>query len=62
MFMAPIAATISRRPSGYTITFTGGVTKLKVNGKVVQDSVPLKDFDTIEIGSYKSQFYHQDVK
>jgi pSer/pThr/pTyr-binding forkhead associated (FHA) protein len=61
MFMAHTAATISRRPSGYTITFTGGVTKLKVNGKVVQDSVPLKDFDTIEIGSYKSQFYHQDV-
>ena len=62
MFMAPTAATISRRPSGYTITFTGGVTKLKVNGKVVQDSIPLKDFDTIEIGSYKFQFYHQDVK
>ena len=62
MFMAPTAATISRRPSGYTISFTGGVTKLKVNGKIVQDSVPLKDFDTIEIGSYKCQFYQQDVK
>ena len=62
MFMAPTAATISRRPSGYTITFTGGVTKLKVNGSIVQDSVPLNDFDTIEIGSYKFQFYHQDFK
>lgn len=62
MFMAPTAATISRRPSGYSITFTGGVTKLKVNGKVVQESVSLKDFDTIEIGSYKFQFYHQDAK
>jgi len=62
MLMPATAATISRRPSGYTISFTGGMSKLKVNGKVVKDSVPLKDFDTIEIGSYKFQFFQKESK
>lgn len=61
MFMGATAATISRRPSGYTISFTGGMTKLKVNGEVVKESVMLKDFDTIELGSHKFQFYQKDV-
>jgi hypothetical protein len=60
--MGATAATISRRPSGYTMSFTGGVTKLKVNGVVVKDSVLLKDFDTVELGSYKFQFYKKEVK
>lgn len=60
--MAPTAATISRRPSGYAISFTGGMAKLKVNGKVVKDSVLLKDFDTIELGSHKFQFYQKEIK
>ncbi len=62
VFIGSTAATISKRPSGYTITFTGGRTKLKVNGKVVKDSVALKDFDTIELGSHKFQFYQKEVK
>lgn len=57
MFMAGTAATISLRPSGYAITFAGGMTKVKVNGKTVKDSTPLKEFDMIEIGSVKMQFY-----
>lgn len=61
MFMGATAATISRRPSGYTISFTGGMAKLKVNGEVVKESVMLKDFDTIELGSHKFQFYQKDV-
>jgi pSer/pThr/pTyr-binding forkhead associated (FHA) protein len=61
MLMAPTAATISRRPNGYTISFTGGMTKLKVNGETIKESVMLKDFDTIELGSYKFQFYQKDV-
>jgi pSer/pThr/pTyr-binding forkhead associated (FHA) protein len=60
VFMAATAATISRRPAGYTISFAGGVTKLRVNGEVVKDSVLLKDFDTIELGSHKFQFYQKD--
>jgi hypothetical protein len=59
LLMGPTAATISRRPSGYAISFTGGMTKLKVNGKVVKNSVHLKDFDTIELGSHKFQFYQK---
>ena len=61
VFMGATAATISRRPAGYTISFAGGIAKLKVNGEVVKDSVALKDFDTIELGSYKFQFYQRDV-
>jgi hypothetical protein len=59
--MGSTAATITRRPSGYVITFTGGMTKLKVNGKVVKDNVKLNDFDTIELGSYKFQFYQKEM-
>jgi len=62
ILMPATAATISRRPSGYTLSFTGGMTKLKVNGTVVKDSVQLNDFDTIELGSYKFQFYQKDIK
>ena len=62
MFMGATAATISKRPSGYIITFTGGMTKLKVNGQVVKDNVQLNDYDTIELGSYKLQFYQRDVE
>ena len=61
LFMAGTAATISRRPSGYTISYAGGVTKLRVNGEVIKDYVPLKDFDTIEVGSFKFQFYEREV-
>ncbi len=62
LLMGATAATISRRPSGYAISFAGGMTKLKVNGSVVKDSVPLKDFDTIELGSHKFQFYQKEVR
>lgn len=62
MFIGAIAATISKRPSGYTITFTGGMTKLKVNGQVVKDHVQLNEYDTIELGSHKFKFYHGDAE
>ena len=57
LFMPSTAATISRRPSGYTITSMAG--KLKVNGAVVKDNVALKEFDMIEIGKVKFQFYQR---
>jgi predicted component of type VI protein secretion system len=62
LLMGATAATISRRPAGYTITFTGGMAKLKVNGQVVKESIDLKDFDRVEIGAYKFQFYLKDNK
>jgi len=60
MFMSATAATISKRPTGYTLSPTGG--KIKVNGEAIKDSVQLKDFDTIELGSYKFQFYQKEAK
>lgn len=56
--MPATAATISHRPNGYAITPTGEI-KVKVNGQVIKESYFLKDFDTIEIKSYKFQFYTQ---
>ena len=59
LFMPATAATISRRPSGYVITTMGG--KIKVNGELLKESVALKDFDTIEVGKYKFQFYQRET-
>jgi pSer/pThr/pTyr-binding forkhead associated (FHA) protein len=56
-FMPETAATISKRPSGYVITSMAG--KLKVNGKIIKESLQLNEFDNIEIGKYKFQFYYK---
>ncbi|MBC8461306.1 MAG: hypothetical protein H8D67_25305 [Deltaproteobacteria bacterium] len=56
--MPATAAAISHRPNGYAITPTGEI-KVKVNDQVIKESYFLKDFDTIEIKSYKFQFYTQ---
>ena len=52
LMVGQTAATISKRPNGYV----GGMAKPKVNDKAVKESVQLKEFDTIEIGSVKLQF------
>lgn len=62
VLMGATAAVITHRPTGYTISFQGGLTKLKVNGQVVKESVALRDFDNIELGSYKFQFYEKENK
>ena len=54
--MGPTAAAISKRPKGYSLSYVGGMTKPKVNGDVVKESVNLKAFDIIELGSVKFQF------
>jgi pSer/pThr/pTyr-binding forkhead associated (FHA) protein len=54
--MGPTAAVISKRPKGYSLSYVGGMTKPKVNGDVVIESVNLKTFDVIELGSVKFQF------
>ncbi|EFK95356.1 FHA domain containing protein [sediment metagenome] len=61
MLMPATAATISRRPNGYMISFAGGLTKLRVNGQVIKENIQLKDFDTIELGSYKFQFFQRET-
>ena len=54
--MGKVAATISMMPSGYQLSYVGGMTKPKVNDKVVKESVKLEEFDTISIGSLKVKF------
>jgi len=49
------AATISQRPGGYYLSYVEGVAKPKVNGKAVNDSVMLKEFDIIDVGKAKMQ-------
>ena len=54
------AATISMRPNGYYISHVSGLSKVKLNGEVVKDSVLLKEFDVIELGSIKMQFFTKE--
>ena len=61
LFMGATAASISQSSTGYSMTFGGGLRRLRVNGKIVKESVPLNEFDTIKIGSYKFQFYEKEV-
>lgn len=51
-----VAATISKMPGGYQLSYVGGMSKPKVNDKTVKESVKLEEFDTIEIGSMKAKF------
>ena len=58
LFTPKVAATISRRPTGYHLTPTGRA-KVKVNDAQVGGSHRLREFDTIEIGPAKLQFYYK---
>ncbi len=58
LFTPKVAATISRRPTGYHLTPTGRA-KVKVNDAQVGSSHRLREFDTIEIGPVKLQFYYK---
>ena len=55
-----IAATISKRPNGYYLSYVEGMSKPKVNRTAVKESVKLNEFDVIEIGSIKVEFIFQD--
>lgn len=61
LMVAKTAATISNRPAGYYLSYVGGMTKPKVNGEAVKESVKLEEFDVIELGSTKLQFIHDFV-
>ena len=54
------AATISMRPNGYYISHVGGLSKIKVNGTPVKESTQLQEFDVIELGSAKLQFFTKE--
>ncbi|MBF0100525.1 MAG: FHA domain-containing protein [Desulfobacterales bacterium] len=59
MFLGKTAVTISRTPEGYFISYVGGMSKPKINGKSITDSLKLEEFDDIEIGSAQMQFYYK---
>ena len=56
------AATISKMPDGFYLSYVGGMSKPKLNGKPVSGSRLLTDFDNIEIGSAKFQFFIKEQK
>jgi hypothetical protein len=37
----------------------GGMTKPKVNDKVIKESIQLNEFDVIELGGYKMQIVYR---
>jgi len=49
------AATISMRPNGYFLSYVEGISKPKVNGSAVKQSVKLNEFDVIE--THKGQVW-----
>lgn len=59
LMVGQTAATISKRPNGYYLSYVEGISKPKVNGETVKKSVMLKEFDVIEIGSVKMQFVYK---
>ena len=61
LFVGKVSAGISQRPTGYYLSYLGGWSKPKVNGKVVTQSVKLEDFDIIQIGSAKMQFVQKTI-
>jgi pSer/pThr/pTyr-binding forkhead associated (FHA) protein len=50
------AITLSKRPNGIYLSYNGGLSKPKVNGRTVKSSILLKDFDQIQIGPVELEF------
>jgi pSer/pThr/pTyr-binding forkhead associated (FHA) protein len=61
LLVGSTAATISRRPDGYYLSYAGGLCKPRVNDQMVKKSVMLKDLDIIGIGSVKLQFFTREA-
>ncbi|MDX8393383.1 MAG: FHA domain-containing protein [Mariprofundales bacterium] len=56
------AAAITRRPSGYHLSYIGGLSKTKLNGTAVGDHpATLKEGDIIEIGDTKMEFFFKSA-
>jgi pSer/pThr/pTyr-binding forkhead associated (FHA) protein len=59
LFVGRTSVTISKRPDGFYLSYVSGLSKPKVNEKRVKQSAILNDFDIIDIGSTKMQFFIQ---
>lgn len=58
MLVGKQAAVITRRPSGYHITYLEGMSKVKVNGETISGTPKtLEDSDIIELSDVKMQFF-----
>jgi len=56
-FVGKFAATINRQDRGFQLRRIKGLSLPRVNGRKIKDRVMLKDFDTIELGRTKLDFY-----
>ncbi len=60
LFIGKTAFTISKTPKDeYVLSFVGGFVHPRVNDTVVKESIKLKEFDAIRIGSVEMQFFYQ---
>jgi pSer/pThr/pTyr-binding forkhead associated (FHA) protein len=59
LMIGKTAATVSKRPKGFYLSYVGGMAKPKVNDIAVKESVLLNEFDIIELGSVKMQFIYK---
>ncbi|MCP4627082.1 MAG: FHA domain-containing protein [bacterium] len=56
IFMGQTAVTISKLPDSFQLSYVSGITKPRVNDKIIKQSIILKNEDIIAIGSTKLQF------
>ena len=56
LLVGKMAVTISKMPDGFYLCYIGGLSKPKVNQKIIKTSIILRDEDIIDIGSAKLQF------
>jgi pSer/pThr/pTyr-binding forkhead associated (FHA) protein len=61
LFVGRTSVTISRRPDGFYLSFVGGLSKPKLNEKIVKQSAILNDLDIIDIGATKLQFLYKNL-
>jgi len=57
LFVGRFAATINRQDRGFQLRRIKGLSRPRVNGRVVRDRVMLKEFDSIELGRTKIDFF-----
>lgn len=60
LFVGKTAVSISKRPDGFYLCYLGGLSKPKVNEKIIKKAIILNDSDIIDIGSTKLQFLSAD--
>jgi pSer/pThr/pTyr-binding forkhead associated (FHA) protein len=56
LWIGKTAAVVNQMSDGWYINYVGGISKLRVNNKVIKKSVKLNNLDIITIGSTKLQF------